>query len=231
MGSRKRTEDEQELDAQTGQAAEDEAAAAEPQDRPGGDVELDAPSGSDAEIEDAGVEEVLGPEQLVEALSAEIQELEDRHLRLVAEFDNFRKRTIRERAQTAERAQAELAKMLLESLDDLSRVSDMSSTDHNAAAILEGVQLVEQKLLRALRQAGLEPIEAVGKRFDPEIHDALITVPADDPDEDEVVSQEMAKGYLFKDQLLRPSLVEVKKYDDDGEGAGSEPEPESGDES
>lgn len=226
MGSRKRTEDEQHLDPQAGQAADDETVAPEPQEGPGGDVELDASSGSDA-----GVEEELEPEQLVEALSAEIQELEDRHLRLVAEFDNFRKRTIRERAQTTERAQADLAKLLLESLDDLSRVSHMSSTDHNAAAILEGVQLVEQKLLRALRQAGLEPIEAVGKRFDPEVHDALITVPAEDPGEDEIVSQEMGKGYLFKDQLLRPSLVEVKKYDDDGEGAGYEPEPESGDES
>jgi molecular chaperone GrpE len=131
---------------------------------------------------------------------------------LVAEFDNFRKRTVRERAQQTERAQADLVKLLLESLDDLARVSHMSSGEHKAAAILEGVQLVESKLLRALEAAGLEPINAVGQPFDPQVHEALVTVATDQPDEDDVVSQEIAKGYLFKAALLRPALVEVKKY-------------------
>ncbi|UCC73064.1 MAG: nucleotide exchange factor GrpE [Gemmatimonadota bacterium] len=152
------------------------------------------------------------PEQVIEALSAELEALEDRHLRLVAEFDNFRKRTIKERAVGAQRAQAELVKQLLESLDDLARVSDLGSTDHDAAAILEGVQLVERKLLRALEQQGLRRIEAVGRPFDPEIHEAMVTVATDHPEEDETVSQELAKGYMFGDALLRPSAVEVKIY-------------------
>lgn len=165
------------------------------------------------EIPEAAEEErAPTPEQVIEALSTELEELEDRHLRLVAEFDNFRKRTLRERAQTAERAQADLVRQLLESLDDLARVSELGSTDHDAAALLEGVQLVERKLLRALEQQGLRPINAAGQRFDPQIHDALTTVATGNPEEDEIVSQEIARGYAFKDTLLRPAAVEVRMY-------------------
>jgi molecular chaperone GrpE len=173
------------------------------------------PEGQDgtARVEEPEQESVApSPEQVIEALGSELAELEDRYLRLVAEFDNFRKRTIRERAQQEERAQAELVKRLLESLDDLSRVSELGSTEHDAAVILEGVQLVEAKLRRALEQFGLKAIEAVGQPFNPELHEAMITVATDRPEENEVVSQELAKGYLFKDTLLRPSLVEVKMY-------------------
>jgi molecular chaperone GrpE len=165
--------------------------------------------------------------EVIDQLSDALQELEDRHLRLVAEFDNFRKRTQRERALQAERAQAELAKGLLESLDDLSRVVELGSTDHDAAAILEGVQLVEAKLRRALESFGLKMIDAAGKPFNPEIHDALVTVPTDRPEEDDVVSQEITRGYMFKDALLRPTLVQVKKYQADeagGDSAGAEDE-------
>lgn len=162
------------------------------------------------------------PEEVVAALSDELEELEDRNLRLVAEFDNFRKRTLRERAQQSDRAQAEVAKQLLESLDDMSRVSELGSTDHDAAAILEGVHLVEAKLRRALEAIGLKPIEAVGQPFNPELHDAMVTVPTDQLDEDGMISQEIAKGYLFKDTLLRPSRVLVKKYQPDQAGGETE---------
>jgi molecular chaperone GrpE len=184
----------------------------------------DEPTAETADMADAEAAEELAAadeesnsvaptsDEVIGSLTDELKELEDRHLRLVAEFDNFRKRTIRERAQQTERAQAELVKLLLESLDDLARVSHMSSGEHKAAAILEGVQLVESKLLRALEAAGLTAIEAVGQPFDPQLHDALVTVSTDEPDQDDVVSQEIARGYLFKDALLRPSLVEVKKY-------------------
>jgi molecular chaperone GrpE len=166
-------------------------------------------------------------EEVIEALTSELTELEDRHLRVVAEFDNFRKRTARERSQQEMRAQAGLVKQLLESLDDLSRVSELGSHDHDAAAILEGVQLVEAKLKRALEQLGLTPIEAVGQRFNPELHEAMVTVNTDQPDEDEIVSQELAKGYLFRDDLLRPSLVAVKMYRPGSDSAASEGENES----
>ncbi len=147
----------------------------------------------------------------VEGLTAELKDLEDRHLRLAAEFDNFRKRTERERAQTAERGQADLVKQLLEPLDDLARVSNLEPEGQDPKALVEGVALVEQKLNRALEQSGLEPIKAVDQPFDPELHDALATTPTDRPEEDGLVSQELGRGYLFRGMLLRPSLVQVKK--------------------
>lgn len=155
------------------------------------------------------------PELLTEEISTLTQELEDlrdRHLRLAAEFDNFRKRTTRERAQEAQRAQAELVKELLESLDDLARVSQQGAAAESAAAMLEGVQLVERKLRQTLERNGLEPIDAVGRPFDPELHEALTTVSTTDPKEDGRIALEIKKGYLFRDTLLRPALVQVKKY-------------------
>jgi molecular chaperone GrpE len=164
------------------------------------------------------------PDEVIATLSAELEALEDRHLRLVAEFDNFRKRTVKERSEQSQRAQGDLARQLLESLDDLARVSELGSSDHDAAAILEGVQLVEKKLQRALEQLGLKRIDAVGQRFNPELHEAMVTVATEDPEEDETVSQEFAKGYTFGNALLRPSKVAVKMYQPAEEGGGAEPE-------
>lgn len=160
--------------------------------------------------------------QEIEALTAELEELRDRHLRLAAEFDNFRKRTIRERAEQTERAQAELVKELLEPLDDLTRVTQEGTTTEDVAALREGVQLVERKLRRILERSGLEGIEAVGEPFDPELHEALTTVPTGDPGEDGIVAQELARGYLFNEMLLRPARVQVKKFTQ--EAASDDPE-------
>jgi len=184
----------------------------------------DDPPGDPAALEQAEGAAPTTPEAVIELLSAELEALEDRHLRLVAEFDNFRKRTVKERAEQWRRAQAELARQLLESLDDLARVSELGSSEHDAAAILEGVQLVEKKLQRSLEQLGLKPIEAVGHKFNPELHEAMVTVATPHPEEDEIVSQEFAKGYTFEGMLLRPSKVEVKMYRPEGAGGVGEPE-------
>lgn len=205
---------------------EDRAEAAAPQpeavEGEAGEAVDDVPADAAYSEEAEGAEVADSPEKVVERQRAEFEELEDRHLRLVAEFDNFRKRTARERALQTERAQAELVKGMLDSLDDLARVSEHGSVEHDAAALLEGVQLVEVKLMRALEQAGLKPVQAVGRPFDPEVHEALLTVPTSDPEQDHIVSQEFTRGYLFKDTLLRPSLVEVKQYRPDAAPDGEE---------
>jgi molecular chaperone GrpE len=162
---------------------------------------------------ETGLDDLVStPDKMIKSLTTALQELEDRHLRLAAEYDNFRKRTVKERTQQEARAQADLVKKLLEPLDDLSRVSDLGSNDHDAAAILEGIRLVEAKLRRVLEQMGLRPIDAIGEPFNPEMHEAMITVATDHPDENEIVSQELTKGYLYRETLLRPALVEVKMF-------------------
>ena len=146
-----------------------------------------------------------------DALVRDLEELQDRHLRLAAEFENYRKRTRRELAETRRRSQAELVRGLLDVLDDLNRVAHAAS-DATVESLLEGVRLVEVKLHKELGEAGLERIDAVGKPFDPNLHDALATRPTDDPGEDDTVSSVLVDGYRFRDILVRPARVQVNKY-------------------
>lgn len=144
--------------------------------------------------------------------ASELQTLRERHLRLAAEFDNYRKRVEREKGEAWVRAQAELVQRLLEPLDDLQRIADFDPATTPAAALHEGAEMVEKKFLRVMENAGLEPIDAQGKPFDPTQHEALTTAPAASPEEDETVGQVYRKGYRFKGVLIRPAQVVVKKH-------------------
>ncbi len=145
-------------------------------------------------------------------IKAEVEEMRERYLRLAAEYDNFRKRTERERLEARDRHQAQIVEGLLESIDDLRRVADFSAGSTSVEALLEGVNMVERKFLKALEGSGLEMIEPAGQRFDPTMHEALFTAPTDDVDEDETVGQVLQPGYSFRGLLLRPARVEVRKH-------------------
>ena len=142
----------------------------------------------------------------------ELQTMRDRHLRLAAEFDNYRKRVERERSENMVRAQAQILERLLEPLDDLARIADFDPATTAAGALHEGAEMVEKKFMRVMEAAGLEAIDAEGKAFDPTVHEALTTVPADTPEEDNTVAQVYQKGYRYKGVLLRPARVVVKKH-------------------
>lgn len=168
------------------------------------------------EMDDAFAQE----EAALDATQARLSELElelanarDRHLRLAAEFDNYRKRIIRDQSETLARAQSGLIAKLADVIDDLDRV-----TDHAGAAtkeaLLEGVELVERKLKTLLETEGLERIFPTGERFDPEVMEALTTMPTDDPAEDDLVGTVFAPGYRFQGTLIRPARVVVKKHGD-----------------
>lgn len=189
-------------------------------DRPGGDGQTDEkPNGHAAEA-GAGSAEGLAVDAVIiadleaslENTQAELSQTNDRLLRLAAEFDNYRKRTERERTEVWGRAQADLAARLLDALDDLGRVADHDATTP-AAALLEGVQLVERKLRTALQSAGLEIIEPAGETFDPSTMEAVAMIAADHPEEDEVVSDVFQVGYRYKGQLIRPARVRVRKHE------------------
>jgi molecular chaperone GrpE len=136
----------------------------------------------------------------------------ERYLRLAAEFDNFRRRTNKERLELTARAQAALAASLLGSLDDFARVTALKPEGSEAASVVEGVDLVARKLTKALTSAGLEPVNPVDETFDPQLHEAVATQPAANPDEDDKIASVYQPGYLFKGQLLRPAQVVVKKW-------------------
>jgi len=141
----------------------------------------------------------------------EMQVMRDQYLRLLAEFDNYRKRTDRERTESRDRAQAQLVERLLDPLDDLQRVARFGAEATTVDALLEGVRMVERKVLRILEGFGLESVEARGARFDPEVHEAIMTAHTDVPEEDETVGEVFQPGYRLRGTLLRPARVQVKK--------------------
>ena len=154
-----------------------------------------------------------GAEAELAALRAELETLNDRYLRLAAEFDNYRKRIERERAEAWTRAQADLAARLLESLDDLQRVTAYEADGASIDSVLEGIRLVEKKLRGALEASGLIAIDvAEGQPFDPATMEALMTVPAETSAEDDVIADVFQKGYRFKEILLRPARGRVRKF-------------------
>jgi molecular chaperone GrpE len=143
----------------------------------------------------------------------ELDDLQERYLRLAAEYENFRKRTNRERSEMHDRSQGQLITRLLDVLDDLDRLSEFSPESATVDSLLEGVRLIDRKLMRALEVAGLEIVPVEGERFDPEHHEALMLTPTNDPAEDEMVGNVFQPGYRFKGILLRPARVQVKRLD------------------
>jgi molecular chaperone GrpE len=136
----------------------------------------------------------------------------DRYLRLAAEYDNYRKRSAKERQDAGTRAQADLVRQLVEALDDVARFAHIDPATTDATTVVQGVDMVEKKLLKALGNAGLEVINPVGETFDPALHEAVATEPTSAQEDDHVVSRVYQPGYLFKSQLLRPARVVVKQW-------------------
>jgi len=137
---------------------------------------------------------------------------QEKYLRLAAEYDNYRKRTTRERAEAYSRAQGDLVKQLLDALDDLARFAHVDPAAVDANTVVQGVEMVEKKTLKALTGCGLEIIDPANQSFDPKLHEAVATEPALSPEDDHVVSRVYQVGYLFNGQLLRPARVVVKQW-------------------
>ncbi len=145
----------------------------------------------------------------VKRLEEELAELQDRHARLAAEFDNYRKRSLRERNELGERAQASLVAKLVDALDDLHRAvsSDPASTPVDALRI--AINAVDQKVWKELQSAGLERIDPVGAPFDPTAQEAVGVVPAPSPELEQTVAATLQPGYRLKGVLVRPARVQV----------------------
>lgn len=152
------------------------------------------------------------PEPPVDAIQLQQQrdEYYDRLLRKTAEFDNYRKRTDRERQQLAEAASADLIKDLLPLVDDLERALKSDAGGEATDAIRRGVELIHKQLLETLRKRGVTPVDALGADFDPHFHMAVAYDPAEGRRDGEVI-EEFTRGYMLGDRLLRPAMVKVAK--------------------
>lgn len=136
----------------------------------------------------------------------------ERYLRLAAEYDNYRKRTAREKQDAESRGQADLVKQMIDPLDDIARFAHVDPATTDSATVVQGVEMVEKKLAKILSSAGLETINPVDQSFDPALHEAVATEPAVAQEDDHVVARVYQLGYLFKGQLLRPARVVVKQW-------------------
>jgi molecular chaperone GrpE len=144
--------------------------------------------------------------------TSELAEQRDKYLRLAAEYDNFRRRTTKERLEAQQRGQADMLRSMIDSLDDLGRFAHVDPTTTDAKTLADGVSMVEKKLLKTLGGLGLEIINPIGEPFDPALHEAVMTEPAASPDEDHMVARVFQQGYRFNGQLLRPARVVVKQW-------------------
>lgn len=149
---------------------------------------------------------------LADSSSRELNEQREKYLRLAAEYDNYRKRSMREKSEAEARGQANLIKQLLDPLDDLSRFAHVDPTTVDPATITQGADMVERKLHKVLASLGLEVINPENAMFDPSVHEAVSTEPALSADEDHVVSRVFQVGYRYNGQLLRPARVVVKQW-------------------
>jgi molecular chaperone GrpE len=152
--------------------------------------------------------------EAIRRLEGQLGEERDRHLRLAAEYDNYRKRVARERGELTDRAQAALVGRLLDVLDDMDRLA-ADRGNASVDAIRQAIELLDKKLQKELQAVGLERLDPVGEPFDPSLHEAVSVVPPPTKAQDHQVAATFQPGYRFKGTLVRPARVQV--YSDQGQ--------------
>lgn len=143
-------------------------------------------------------------------LKMELDKLNDRYLRLQAEYSNFRRRTEEEKSNIYRLGNERLIMELLPILDNFGRALETMEENNVSKSYKDGVEMIRKSLVQVLEKEGLECIEACGKEFDPEIHHAVVTEEAEGKDSGRVL-EELQKGYKLKDKMIRPSMVKVSK--------------------
>jgi molecular chaperone GrpE len=162
----------------------------------------DAQNSTESELEAA--------KSKIAELEAKLEEADNRYLRLQADFENFRRRSRLDlEASQKYRAQS-LVTDLLPVIDNFERGLNLEADNEQAKSLLQGMEMVYRSLLDALKKEGVEPIEAVGKEFDPNLHHAVMQV-EDENYGSNIVVEELQKGYMLKDRVIRPSMVKVNQ--------------------
>lgn len=155
--------------------------------------------------------EPVASEDILQKLETELQETKDKFLRKVAEFDNFRKRSAKERMELIQTAGKEVIVDLLEVLDDCARAEKQMNATEDITQIKEGVMLVFTKLKNLLAAKGLKPMETINKDFNPDLHEAITEIPAPADKQKGKVLDEIEKGYYLNDKIIRYAKVVVGK--------------------
>jgi molecular chaperone GrpE len=147
----------------------------------------------------------------LQKLQSEVEELKDKYLRQAAEFDNFRRRTAKEKIELISTAGKDVIGSLLEVLDDSERAEKQLKNAQDLEALKEGFRLVFTKLRNTLQARGLKPMESIGTEFNPDMHEAITEIPSPSPEMAGKVIDEVEKGYYLNDKIIRFAKVVVGK--------------------
>ena len=145
----------------------------------------------------------------VNELEDKVIDLNDKFLRLYSEFDNFRKRTLKEKLELSKNAAEEVITELLPILDDFSRAIQSNEGSEDCNAIIDGIKLIHNKINGILEKRGLKPIEAKGKEFDTDFHEAISRIPAPEKDLKGKIVDDVETGYMLNDKVIRYSKVVI----------------------
>ena len=192
-----------------------ESAEAEPSSEASDDKEpLEDASEANEPEDQAATEEkkkgLFSKKEKKDPLKEKVDELNDKVMRQMAEFENFRKRTDKEKAQMFEQGQANVLEKLLPVIDNFERGLAAVPEAEKEGAFADGMNKIYKQLMKQMEDLGVTPIEAVGKEFDPNLHNAVMQVESADY-ESGFVAQELQKGYMFHDTVLRHSMVAVSQ--------------------
>lgn len=173
--------------------------------------ELLEQSNADAQdgVPSSGANDMTQEENRIELLEEEKKELQDKYLRLYSEFENYRRRTAKEGMELRQLASKDLIMELLPVLDDFERGLDVAAKTGNGEAAIEGMGLIYNKLKGILERRGLKHMDSKEKEFDPDLHEALTKLPAPNADMKGKVIDEIEKGYLIHDKVIRHAKVVV----------------------
>ncbi|MBP6978286.1 MAG: nucleotide exchange factor GrpE [Bacteroidales bacterium] len=166
-------------------------------------------SGHSAEHKTSKTHKKNVPVEALETLQSKLNEISDKYLRLYSEFDNYRKRTLREKAELTKTATSEIIIDLLPVMDDFERAISNSETTDHIDAIREGEKLIFAKLKRILEQKGLEETKTIGESFNTDLHDAISSVAAASEEMKGKIIDEIQKGYLLNGKVIRYAKVVV----------------------
>ena len=167
------------------------------------------PEEAEATAEAPAEEAPQGEENPLEALEEKLKEQEDKNLRLRAEFENFRKRTIKEKAELIINGAEKTVQAMLPVVDDMERALDNAQKSDDVEALREGMDLIYKKLMKALEGLGVKPIDAVGKEFDVDFHEAIAMVPGMGDENKGKVIDCVQTGYTINDKVIRHAKVAV----------------------
>ena len=163
------------------------------------------------ELEQEAVEETTENTETTEEVEEidPLAELNEQYLRLAAEYDNYKRRTSQEKIQIYTNSVAEVLEQILPFVDNLARATAVEVTSDDAKQLLEGIKLVERQFIETLTNIGVEEIKAVGEKFDPNLHNAVMHIDDESIEGEEIVAEEFIKGYKYKDKVIRHSTVKV----------------------